>query len=246
MRKVLIAALAALSLTAVADDDMLRLTGGNVRKPGSGKGSILVLNTQSRVGNEPIREVIDLFNRYLSLPIEVRSGTFEGRPTQAKLKALGATFAIIVREAKDGEDVLTVAPESKWAVVNTALLADDGADADTLTRRVQKEVVRAFGYLCGSANSTYEGTVMGPVGGKADLDGIKLLNYPLDSYQRTTQNLKALGVEPYVELTYASACQRGWAPAPTNEYQKAIWDKIHEIPSKPIKIEFDPKRDKGK
>ena len=38
--------------------------------------------------------------------------------------------------------------------------------------------------------------------------------------------------------------QQGWAPAPTNEVQQAIWDKVHQIPDKPITIEFDPKTDK--
>ena len=32
------------------------------------------------------------------------------------------------------------------------------------------------------------------------------------------------------------------APAPTNEFQKAVWDKVHAIPQNPMKIEFDPKK----
>jgi len=36
--------------------------------------------------------------------------------------------------------------------------------------------------------------------------------------------------------------EEGWAPAPTNEYQKIVWDKVHAIPQKPMKIEFDPKK----
>ena len=44
--------------------------------------------------------------------------------------------------------------------------------------------------------------------------------------------------------TYRQACQEGWAPAPKNDEQKAIWNQVHAIPDKPIKIEFDPKRGK--
>ena len=36
----------------------------------------------------------------------------------------------------------------------------------------------------------------------------------------------------------------GWAPQPTNEVQRAIWDKVHAIPDKPLTIEFNPKKDK--
>lgn len=38
---------------------------------------------------------------------------------------------------------------------------------------------------------------------------------------------KAKGIAPYVATTYRQACADGWAPAPTNEYQKAIWDSFH-------------------
>ena len=45
-------------------------------------------------------------------------------------------------------------------------------------------------------------------------------------------------------FTHKKACQEGWAPAPTNDVQKAIWEKVHAIPDKPMTIEFDPKKDK--
>ena len=28
-------------------------------------------------------------------------------------------------------------------------------------------------------------------------------------------------------VTYRQACIEGWAPAPTNDVQKAIWEKVH-------------------
>ena len=54
--------------------------------------------------------------------------------------------------------------------------------------------------------------------------------------------LPTYGLMPWKQTTYKKACQEGWAPAPTNEYQKAIWDKIHSVPANPMKIEFDPKK----
>ena len=32
---------------------------------------------------------------------------------------------------------------------------------------------------------------------------------------------------PYIESTYRKACREGWAPAPTNDVQKAIWEDIN-------------------
>ena len=45
-------------------------------------------------------------------------------------------------------------------------------------------------------------------------------------------------------IPYRQACQEGWAPAPTNAVQRAIWNKVHQIPDSPLVIEFDPKRDR--
>ena len=42
--------------------------------------------------------------------------------------------------------------------------------------------------------------------------------------------------------TYKKACQEGWVSAPTNDIQKAIWDKVHAAPKNPMKIEFDSKK----
>ena len=50
------------------------------------------------------------------------------------------------------------------------------------------------------------------------------------------------GVSKERRVPYRVACQQGWAPAPTNDYQKAVWEEVHAVPSDPMKIEFDPKK----
>jgi len=67
-------------------------------------------------------------------------------------------------------------------------------------------------------------------------------NVPIDMVDFYVTYLKALGVKPAEKTTYRKACREGWAPAPTNEVQQAIWDKVHQIPANPMKIEFDPKK----
>jgi hypothetical protein len=56
------------------------------------------------------------------------------------------------------------------------------------------------------------------------------------------RHLKAIGITKKVVKTYLDACEEGWAPAPTNDVQKAIWDKVHAAPKNPMKIEFNPKK----
>jgi hypothetical protein len=54
--------------------------------------------------------------------------------------------------------------------------------------------------------------------------------------------MKPLGVLPAQRATYLKACEEGWAPAPTNDVQKAIWDKVHAMPTEPIKIKPETKK----
>ena len=59
---------------------------------------------------------------------------------------------------------------------------------------------------------------------------------------------RALGIIPCRRLIYEDACREGWAPAPTNDYQKAIWESVKaeqsKDPEKAIKIKYDPKKGK--
>ena len=43
-------------------------------------------------------------------------------------------------------------------------------------------------------------------------------------------------------VPYLVAVQEGWAPQPTNDVQKAIWDKVHALPTEPIKIKPEEKK----
>ena len=49
-----------------------------------------------------------------------------------------------------------------------------------------------------------------------------------------------MGFAPYRRTTYKRACKEGWAPAPTNDFQRAVWEKIKaeqgEKPTNPIRI----------
>ena len=76
----------------------------------------------------------------------------------------------------------------------------------------------------------------------SDLDSIPGLDFALDIEARIVNNMNETEVKPYRIAKYSEAVQEGWAPAPTNEFQKAIWDKVHAMPATPMKIEFDPKK----
>ena len=43
--------------------------------------------------------------------------------------------------------------------------------------------------------------------------------------QPMMRHLPTIGVLQDKMTSYRKACQEGWAPAPTNEYQKAVWEQ---------------------
>ena len=74
-----------------------------------------------------------------------------------------------------------------------------------------------------------------------DLDAVGEFT-PGDVIMRELDYLNACGVTGERWVTYKKACQQGWAPAPTNNIQQAIWNRVHAAPKNPMKIEFDPKK----
>ena len=62
----------------------------------------------------------------------------------------------------------------------------------------------------------------------------------MEPFNMMINNVRKLGVAVRRRVSYHKACEERWAPAPTNDIQRAIWDKVHAIPDKPITIKFDP------
>jgi hypothetical protein len=75
-----------------------------------------------------------------------------------------------------------------------------------------------------------------------ELDKFETDNLPIDGPMRCSRYLLSLGVRPFRRVSYRKACEEGWAPSPTNDIQKAIWNAVHSVPKNPMKIEFDPKK----
>jgi len=134
---------------------------------------------------------------------------------------------------------LLLAPENRWAMVNAAALAKEERAA-FFQARSKKQLTRALALLLGASNSQYPQSLTRGIVNEADLDKNLNATLPVDVIQRFAPYMEPYGVTPAVVTTYRKACEEGWAPAPTNEFQKAIFEKVHATPTKPMKIEFDP------
>jgi hypothetical protein len=250
MKYILSAGLAVLSClgVAIADSSEInkeqlryRRTGGEIIKQGSYLGKILFVNTQSRLAEKEIKEVCNEIASNLNVRVEFVNSTVE-EPTKLLTKYKANVAIVIVDESQS--PTLLIAAEDHWAIINTAKLVDDlpgeNAKKKFFTSRARKMIIKGFSLLCGGGSSQFPGNIMNTATIR-ELDMVKE-QIPVDMIDFWTRYLGRIGVTPLEMTTYRKACREGWAPAPTNDIQKAIWDKVHAMPSAPIKIKPETKK----
>lgn len=152
-----------------------------------------------------------------------------------------ATGALIVLAEQGKAPTLLVSPEELWATVNVSNLEADKPTPEVLKSRIIKELWRALAYAMGGGNSQQGPCVMRPICSLADLDRDKCLTLSMPPLMAISRTAQELGFARGGYATYKTAVVEGWAPQPTNAVQKAIWDEVHSVPTKPITIEPEKK-----
>ena len=109
---------------------------------------------------------------------------------------------------------------------------------------MKKELTRACSAAAGGIDSAYPNNPVGPLADVSDLDRIEDYRLAVDVFRRFIKTLAARGVTQFKISTYEQACMEGWAHAPTNDVEKAIWDDIHQMPSNPLEIKPESQRGK--
>jgi len=213
-------------------------TGGRIVKPGTQQGEVVYANCQSRIPVDWIEESVAYFTKETRFKISIKNNSsFDLK--SPKIEGNATLFII----DDDALPTILVAPENRWAFVNIAPMAKEQRPA-FFEARVKKELSRGFAYLCGAANSQYPQALTRGIVNHRDLDKNVDLGLPVDVLQRFRTYMEPLGVRPAIMSTYLKACREGWAPQPTNDTQRVIWNQVHAVPDKPITIEYDPKNDK--
>lgn len=156
-------------------------------------------------------------------------------------KDIGLTLRL--REGEAGIPLI-VMPDNASAIVNVKALSADNPSRDVLDSRICKELWRGLIYTIGGGNTYVQQCVMKQVTSLAELDALPAKTACPDAFMRVAESAKALGIQPVRRVTYRQACKEGWAPAPTNDVQSAIWNETRQLPTKPITIDFDPKKGK--
>ena len=215
-------------------------TGGIIVKPGSRKGSVAIINQQTKLPDAELNKVLELLKKDSDITHNIFTSKAGIAPNEA-LKATGATFGIIIVDDLAQPSML-VATDDRWAILNIAKYAK-GIPEGKLSyipfyTRCRKGILRAYAVLIGGARSQFPGNILA-VTSIEDLDTVGEF-IPGDVQMSIRQNFKDHGVTSEMKAPYIRACKEGWAPAPTNDVQKAIWDRVRSEkergPSNALKI----------
>ena len=227
---------------ATSRESFAAKAGGLVGKPNSSKGRIVFVNTQSEMDEANISGAISSLGEIIAKYAVSSEKDSPDKPLTLKAKHKADIAVVIV--AEDDAPALLTAPEESWSVVNVRALKQnlksDAAVEKFFDSRCRKEIMRGFVCASGGLSSSFPGNIMNVVRIE-DLDLCEEF-VPFDKISVIKQHLKNRGVTPIRYATYRIACREGWAPAPTNDVQKAIWDKVHALPTEPLKIKPEEKK----
>ena len=217
--------------------------GGFVVKPGSMQGKIVFIDTQDQLSPTNVQSVIKDLRSLSNFNITYVKAA-PGDPTALKA-AQNANIAIVI-VADEKTPPSLVAQEAGWAVLNVTPLGKSlktpEAKAKFLDSRYRKQLSRVYSLVCGGGSSSYPGNVMNA----SSIEEFDLYTegMPDDLVRAHARCLKALGVTPEIRMLYTRACHAGWAPAPTNDVQREIWNYYHALPSAPMTIKPESSRKK--
>ena len=212
----------------------LARTGGLVthREPGA---SVVIIDARpagkSR-GWETLRHDMESF---CGVPFDFRENPmgWRGTPLKVARAALSgksaAGVAIVLSEEGADAPGMTVYPEDRMAFVNATRICVGAPTPEVAERRITTQLWRAVCFAAGGVNTrsphcALSSVVLAP----EDIDGLSARMPCPEACSQVEASAGKLGLGKVRTATYRTACIQGWAPAPTNGYQRAIWDEVKE------------------
>lgn len=205
-------------------------SGGMVEKPYSGNVFRFV-DAQSAIPHEKIASFVQKMRWSTILPFEVRV-----LPTVKSVSEGCSVAETLVTQTRVGAGIVIVDDptstqcidykEANWAVLNLAFLKKDNPSLEKLEQRAIKILWIAAARVLGAGYSNHTISVLKPFRSLKELDRNPATQPSPDGFNAMLENAKAYGITTITISSYRTACRNGWAPAPTNAYQQAIWDEM--------------------
>ena len=206
-------------------------------------GVFLFVNAQDVVPADQFAGPVKTLSDEFCIDIRLVAGNAPDiRGVAPELGRLGAKGAIWI--VYDPALPLTLgACEDGWGMLNVASIA---ADREKLGERIGKLMLRLFADIHGIGNSQMmpQCVMMNPAAGLAGIDALVCREYSPEAITKVSAFLEIAGYKQCQRGSYYDACEEGWAPPPTNAVQKAIWEKVHQLPTKPLTIQRESVRRK--
>ncbi len=223
------------------DERVMKKTGGFIHQAAEGPQTLLV-DARAKP-TLTVDEVARVYKLATHLDAQVAKEARGDVPplefAKAKMSAAKPLMLVMVVEGVPGQPILSVFPEERVGIVNADKLKG-GDDPSAPEMRVMKETWRAIGFVGGLGFSPAENDIMQPLYSLKELDANRYPFIQPMNMARMYKMWKRFGVKKERRIPYRVAVQEGWAPPPTNDVQRAIWEKIkadkERGPTNPITI----------
>lgn len=256
MKNLVFALIASAAIVAVADDARKTLpvplskmaefnakTGGLVDPPANAKALVFL---DARADRTPsLSNQVSNVEKMLGFAMDLKLVTLDAKACPRKFafdaRKNGAGAVVLFYERAD-DPVLTAYPEDAVVLVNALALRADNPDRRWLNRRVMTEFWRSIAFAMGGycVPGKMGGESMQPIFSLKDFE--RLNGAGLSPMQQTAINNTRLrlGIHGRNPVPYSRACREGWAPAPTNDVQKQIYEQTKD-PTLRFKQDFGGK-----
>ncbi len=209
------------------DERVMKKTGGFIHQRAEGPIALLI------DAREKARMTIDEVARLYRLGTRLDIGTAkEPRGdrdpldfAQAKIASENPLLVVVVVDRCASLPALSIYPEERIGIVNADKLKG-GDDPSAPEMRVDKEIWRAIGFVGGIGYSQQPNDIMQPYYTLKELDDNRYPFIQPMNMAKMFQICKRFGVKKERRIPYRTAVTEGWAPAPTNDYQKAVWNQV--------------------
>lgn len=224
------------------DERVMRKTGGFIFKKASGPQALFIdARAKPTLTIDELARVYGLATHLKAdIAKEPRGEKAPLAFAQERMATAKPLFIVVVVEGCD-LPTLSIYPEERIGLVNADKLTKGPvADPSIPELRVSKELWRAIGFVGGVGFAQMEKDIMQPIYTLEELDAN---NYPFIQPMNMAKMMpmwKHFGVTKERRIPYRVAVKEGWASAPTNDYQKAVWEEIkadkERGPAKPLTI----------
>ena len=207
-----------------------QLTGGIVENRAVMKGEVVFLNIQKRVPVEPLAKRIESMSEYFRCNFSIKpwEKPISLATAEETFTASGANAVVFIVDDLSIPVTILSAPETRWIFLNVAALAADNPSPEKLLDRTRRELWRSIGFLLGNG-SPADVCVMKSVDNLKQLDELGAEAPSSGPLIVISRRLKDIGVVPFERTSYSRALREGWAPMPTNDIQRAVYERYEEM-----------------